>query len=288
MKINVDEGVIMQKINLYAGIAAVGTIFLPQPINAQCISPIQDCYTLGYTQNSCPNGKGVKCPFGSGWYCGGTAVQDCIKLGYDKDCSGPGESGIGETCNGKYQSCTCDYSYQYTCTGTGYSGGLGNACNSKFTSCICANGYEWKDGLCQTQVLNGPQGDLFYCNDKVVGVKTSDMNFYVAMNDIGKMNWNDANNQCINYSFCNNIKGRLPTKDNLVTLYNNKSTINTLLSINNGTKLSESDYYWSSTKGSSLNRYYVVRISGETSNWHFIYYYYPNYEYFVRPILTSW
>ena len=31
---------------------------------AQCVST-QDCTTLGYTESSCPNGKGVKCPFGS-------------------------------------------------------------------------------------------------------------------------------------------------------------------------------------------------------------------------------
>ena len=124
--------------------------FLPQTLNAQCVSPIQDCYALGYTQTSCPNGKGVKCPFGNGWYCGGTAAQDCIKLGYDKDCTGAGESGLGETCNGKYKTCTCDSSYKYTCTGTGYSGGSGAACDDKYQSCTCASGYEWKDGGCIT------------------------------------------------------------------------------------------------------------------------------------------
>ena len=122
---------------------------VPQALSAQCVSPIQDCYALGYTQSSCPNGKGVKCPFGSGWYCGGTAAQDCIKLGYDKDCTGAGESGSGETCNGKYQSCTCPSTYKYTCSGTGYSGGSGTTCGGKYTACTCSSGYEWKDGSCQ-------------------------------------------------------------------------------------------------------------------------------------------
>ena len=116
VKINVDTGVIMQKISFL--LLGTSLSLVPQTLNAQCVSPIQDCYALGYTQTSCPNGKGVKCPFGSGWYCGGTAAQDCIKLGYDKDCTGAGESGRGQTCNGKYQSCTCDSSYQYTCSGT--------------------------------------------------------------------------------------------------------------------------------------------------------------------------
>ena len=121
---------------------------VPQTLSAQCVSPIQDCYALGYTQTSCPNGKGVKCPFGSGWYCGGTAAQDCIKLGYDKDCTGAGESGSGETCNGKYQSCTCNSSYKYTCSGTGYSGGVGAACGGKYTKCNCSSNYSWNGSSC--------------------------------------------------------------------------------------------------------------------------------------------
>ena len=221
---------------------------VPQTIYAaECA--VTDCSLLGYTDSACP-GSGLKCPFGDGWYCGGGAAEDCIKLGYDKDCTGTGESGNGETCNGKYQSCTCDSSYkytcsgtgysggsgtacggkytactckspytwssgackcpstyQYTCSGTGYSGGSGTACGGKYTSCTCASGYEWKDGSCQKQVLNGAQGNLYYCNGTVVGVKASNMGFYVAMRDLGYMTWSNANNQCRNYSFCGNVKG---------------------------------------------------------------------------------
>ena len=250
--------------------------FLPQTLNAQCVSPIQDCYALGYTQTSCPNGKGVKCPFGSGWYCGGTAAQDCIKLGYDKDCTGAGESGSGQTCNGKYQSCSCDSSYKYTCSGTGYSGGSGTACGGKYTSCTCSSGYEWKNSSCQQQ-LNGAQGNLYYCNGKVVGVKASNMGFYVAMRDLGQMYWFEANNQCQNYSFCGNVKGSLPTKDQLLTLYNNKSRVNSLLSTNGGTQLTNS-YYWSST--SIGYYYYLVNMSNGTVLY--------DYSGYVRPVLASW
>ena len=186
--------------------------FLPQTLNAQCVSPIQDCYALGYTQTSCPNGKGVKCPFGNGWYCGGTAAQDCIKLGYDKDCTGTGESGSGETCNGKYQSCTCDSSYQYTCSGTGYSGGSGSSCGGKYTACTCSSGYEWKNGNCQkinpcANKSNGAYNEIYCCNGKVVGVRATGMGFYVAMKDLGRMNWSSANSQCQSYAFCGNVKG---------------------------------------------------------------------------------
>ncbi len=282
MEINVDEGVIMQKINFYTGMAVVSIVFIPKNLSAQCVSPIQDCHSLGYTQSSCPNGKGVKCPFGSGWYCGGTAAQDCIKLGYDKDCTGAGESGNGETCNGKYQSCTCDSSYQYTCSGTGYSGGYGAACGGKYTACTCAAGYEWRNGVCEQQILNGPQGDLYYCNGNVVGVKSGDMNFYVAMKDLGYLNWTKANQQCSSYIFCNNAQGTLPTKDQLVTIYNNKSQVNILLTSNGGTQLTN-NWYWSSTKYSDYD-YYIVHMSSGTVS----YYNYNYYERYVRPILTSW
>ena len=270
----------MQKISFL--LLGTSLSFLPQTLNAQCVSPIQDCYALGYTQTSCPNGKGVKCPFGNGWYCGGTAAQDCIKLGYDKDCTDAGESGNGETCNGKYQSCTCDSSYKYTCSGTGYSGGSGSACGGKYTACSCASGYEWNGNNCQQQ-LNGAQGNLYYCNGKVVGVKGNGMNFYVAMHDLGKMDWNRAYYKCLSYIFCNNSKGSLPTANQLLSIYNNKSQINTLLSTNSGTNLN-GYFYWSST--SYGDKFSTVRmVSGDLC-----YNCFENdsKDVYVRPVLTSW
>ena len=274
--------------------------FLPQTISAQCVSPIQDCYALGYTQTSCPNGKGVKCPFGSEWYCGGTAAQDCLKLGYDKDCTGAGESGSGETCNGKYKTCTCSSpytwsgstctcpsTYKYTCSGAGYSGGSGAACNGKYTSCICASGYEWKDSSCQISNPcynqgNGAYSEVYCCNGTVVGVRATGMNFYVAMNDLGKMIWNSANSQCSSYVFCSNINGTLPSSDQLATIHNNKSLLNNLLSTNEGTKIAEDWPYWSSTIYDDYH--YGVSISNGDP----IYWGYDGGILYVRPILTSW
>ena len=251
---------------------------IPQTISAaECA--VTDCSLLGYTDSACP-GSGLKCPFGEGWYCGGGAAEDCIKLGYDKTCTGAGESGSGQTCNGKYQSCTCDSSYKYTCSGTGYSGGSGTACGGKYAACTCASGYEWKNGSCQKQILNGAQGDLFYCNGTVVGVKASGMSFYVAMQDLGAMSWTNANNQCRNYSFCGNVKGTLPTVDQLKSIYQNKSRVNTLLSTNGGTKMTEG-WYWSSNLYG--NRYYIVNMS----NGSYDLYNMVNYPY-VRPVLASW
>ena len=265
------------KLFLFVG---TGLSLVPIITFAQCVSPVQDCYALGYTQTSCPNGKGVKCPFGAGWYCGGIAAQDCIKLGYDKDCTGAGERGSGETCNGKYKFCSCDASYQYTCTGTGYAGGTGSACGGKYTQCSCSSGYEWKDGSCQKQILNGAQGDLYYCNGTVVGVKSGNMNFYVAKHDLGQMSWYSVISACQNYSFCGNLKGILPTLEQLKTIYYNKSSLNNLLSANGGTKLT-SGWYWSSTYGKYSNPYLMEMSDGNSYLWSGDSY----YSYYVLPVL---
>ena len=253
--------------------------FLPQTISAaECA--VTDCSLLGYTDSACP-GSGLKCPFGEGWYCGGGAAEDCIKLGYDKTCTGAGESGSGETCNGKYQSCTCDSNYKYTCTGTGYSGGSGSACGGKYTACTCSSGYEWKNKSCQA-LLNGPQGNLFYCNNTVVGVKTSAMNFYIAMKQVGKP-WtsDEAREKCLNHIFCGNLKGYLPTKEQLTVICNNRDELNNLLTAN-GAKRLGGDWYWSSTDFGYNG--YIVDIYAEDcraidgiGN-----------SAIARPILTSW
>ena len=46
---------------------------------------------------------------------------------------------------------SCDSSYKYTCTGTGYAGGSGTACNGKYKACTCSSGYSWENGSCVKQ-----------------------------------------------------------------------------------------------------------------------------------------
>ena len=272
---------------------------IPNLTFGQCVAT-QDCETLGYTETSCNGGKGVKCPFGNKWACL-TSEEECLniacdKLGFRYTCTSTGyASGGGETCNGKYSycncsspytwsngACTCDSIYQYTCSGTGYSGGSGTACGGKYTACTCTSGYEWKDGSCQKQVLNGAQGDLYYCNGKVVGVRATGMGFYVALRDLGNMTWSNANSQCRNYSFCGNVKGTLPTRDQLLSIYQNKSRVNSLLWINGGTKMTES-WYWSSTYSGDDDYYIVLMSNGGVD-----YSYGSNNDYYVRPVLVSW
>ena len=281
--------------------------FIPILSYAQCVETT-NCETLGYTETTCNGGKettcnggkGVKCPFGNKWACLATEESVCADNGFKYACSGTGYSGgSGDSCGRKYKKCSCksgykwdndsckkscSSSYKYTCSGMGYSGGSGSACGGKYTQCSCASGYEWKNGSCQKQILNGPDGDVYKCNGKVVGIKTNDMNFYVAMQDLGTMDWYDARDNCASYSFCGSLKGTLPSKDRLVTMYNNKSSLNSSLSTNGGTKFGEKYYYWSSTFN-GYNGHYLVNMSdGSMYNG----YGYDGSYYYVRPVLVSY
>ena len=99
---------------------------------------ITDCSALGYTESS-NQGNCLKCPFGNAWAC-------------------PGEQ--------------CSPDYQYTCTGTGYAGGSGETCDGKYQSCTCASGYEWKDGTCQKETLKPEWGK---CNGSAKNCNIGDI-----------------------------------------------------------------------------------------------------------------
>ena len=223
---------------------------IPQTINAQCVAT-QDCATLGYTETSCSGGSGVKCPFGNKWACFKSDSEVCQQYGFTQ-----------------------------TCTGTNQTSGVGKACNGKYSECTCASGYEWKNGSCQP-LLNGVQGDLYYCNGRVVAVKATGMNFYVAMNNLGQMDWDSAENGCRRYYFCSNLKGTFPTINQLETIYNNKSSLNSLLSTNGGAELANTSY-WSSS-GDTGYHAYLNMYNGSIDRTNF-----RDTYFLVRPILTSW
>ena len=112
--------------------------FLPALSCAQCVETT-NCETLGYTENSCNNRKGLKCPFGEKWLCAGDKDSVCAENGF-----------------------------KYSCTGTGYNGGAGAACGGKYTSCTCSSGYEWKNGVCQQKASDYSTcrlGTLFYSDE---------------------------------------------------------------------------------------------------------------------------
>ncbi len=159
----------------------------------QCVVT-EDCAVLGYTASSCP-GKGLKCPFGNGWFCAGDESSICAENGFKYSCTGTGYAGgAGFACGGKYTQCncttkyawngsscalSCSSAYQYTCTGTGYAGGAGSACGGKYAQCTCASGYEWKNGACQPKGSDYSLckvGTLFYsdgtCSNEKINDKT--------------------------------------------------------------------------------------------------------------------
>ena len=319
--------------------AGAGTSF------AQCVTT-QNCAELGYTETSCPDGTGIKCPFGNTFACTGGSSEitpeQCTQLGFTHACTGTNESGSGEACGGKYitctckapytwsgSGCTCDSNYQYsctgagesgsgtacsgkyiqctctspytwsgsactcpsiyqhTCTGTGYSGGLGPACGGKYVACTCISGYIWNGSSCNvnpcTNKRDGANGQLYCCSGVVVGVKATGMNFYVAMHDVGEMDWNTADTQCREYSFCSwRATGSFPTIEQVQIIYKKKSQLNTLLSANGGTRLRENYYWTNNPPGESGTSTSIYMSDGSYA---FMYPYARNY---VRPILTSW
>ena len=255
--------------------------FLPTLVYSQCVAT-QDCETLGYTETSCNGGKGVKCPFGNKWACLGANEEECMKiacekLGFKYTCSGTGYAGgAGSACDGKYTYCNCkngynwngnsckkevcSSSYKYTCSGTGYISGTGASCDGKYILCTCASGYEWENGNCQKkEILTGPDGDVYKCNGKIVGIKTPGINFYVAIQDI-KNNWTVWSPESTKDD-CGN--GRIPTKQELLSIYKNKTEINKKSVINGGRNLTESynGWYWSSDALPDSAIYYCIHMS---------------------------
>ena len=281
--------------------------FIPILSFAQCVETT-NCETLGYTETTCNGGKGVKCPFGNKWACLATEESVCADNGFKYACTGTGYSGgSGDSCGGKYKKCSCksgykwsngsckkscSSSYKYTCTGTGYAGGAGSACGGKYTQCTCASGYEWKDGSCQKETpTEGVVGDKYYCDGKVVGIRVSGMDFFVAIENAKNgssetMNWSKAETTST-LAFCG--KGRLPTLDELKLIYNNQSKINSLSTAAGGKKLTEG-WYWSSTyykNGYDEDGHYIVYMPAGNMNDYYNFSDTDNFVY-VRPVLDSY
>ena len=150
---------------------------IPNLTSAQCVAT-QDCATLGYTENSCSGGNGVKCPFGNKWACFKSDSEVCQKYGFTLTCTETGQIGSGESCANLYKQCGCQDTYKHTCTGTGYTGGVGTACNGKYTECKCADGYTWDttSGECKSDIqpVNCTIGTLYYSDGTCYNEKVDD------------------------------------------------------------------------------------------------------------------
>ena len=114
---------------------------IPTLTNAQCVATT-DCATLGYTETSCPDSKGLKCPFGNTFACSATDKSVCEK-----------------------------YGFKYTCSGEGYTGGAGQSCNKQYETCSCAVGYEWKNNKCEKE----PGATLGQCTGYAKNCKIADI-----------------------------------------------------------------------------------------------------------------
>lgn len=114
---------------------------VPHLSQAQCVAT-QDCTTLGYTENSCSGGSGIKCPFGNKWAC------------------------LKNESEYKQQFCE-EYGFLHTCSGTEYAGGIGKACNGKYTTCNCLQGYEWNELTkeCKNPYADCTFGAMYYADN---------------------------------------------------------------------------------------------------------------------------
>lgn len=87
-------------------------------------------------------------------------------------------------------------------------------------------------------------------------------NLQVCKTDGGTMNWSSANSYCSNLTAEGKSDWYLPSKDQLLTMYNNKSSLQNTA----GFTPFVSYRYWSRTAGSSGIHWYVNFASGNSSN----------------------
>ena len=87
-------------------------------------------------------------------------------------------------------------------------------------------------------------------------------NLQVCKTDEATSNWSTANSNCNNSTKEGKSDWRLPSKDELVTMYNNKSSLQNTA----GFTAFVSSYYWSSTVYSSGAHWIVLFYNGTTTN----------------------
>ena len=120
---------------------------IPTLTFAQCVAT-QDCATLGYTENSCSGGNGVKCPFGNKWACFKSESeiknQLCTDLGFTQTCTG-GQIGVGKACNGKYSECKCNDGYIWNDSS--------QKCEDATANCVVGALY-YSDGTCSNDYIS--------------------------------------------------------------------------------------------------------------------------------------
>ena len=241
----------------------------PSVSQAEQCTPTPDCKSLGYTETSCPDGNGVKCPWNTSLlYCGENGKKICADMGHPYPCTGANEIPSGKVCANKY-----------------------------YTTCTCASGYEWKNGKCEKitcPVKSCAVGDVLYADKKCyicpanalpdqvpIGVVFTSGKAVGLVDLSTRASWNSAKSACSSYSIGGVSGWSWPSEDELLAMYNNINAIQTgLQSVVDGSKLAFTYYWSSSVYPYGSDTYYVVNpVSGATC-------YYYNGNYHVRPVLA--
>ena len=244
-----------------------------------------NCADLGYTESSCPDNKGVKCPWGDTYFCPPSEAEICEKNGFVYTCDGEKQTGgVGETCHEKYAECSC-YS--------GYKWDSGQCAKTKWVSCggyvqNCSIGdILFSDGTCHAGVVEGKTaiGVVVYVNSEgcgqamalkplsaykwasagllLSGVSTTDISF-AASNDFlscentagmiaaGDKDTYPAAWAAHDYKTEGTNAGDwcLPAAGIFTFYYNNQDIINNAFNKVGGTPIDIKGIYWSSTQDS--------------------------------------
>ena len=119
----------------------VSTLGLISPAFAQTseinCTPAPDCASLGYTESSCPDGAGLKCPFGDKWFC---VTDFCPNQGTLDSCPSPYTCTL-EKCSNKYYKSGCQSGYDWNASSKTCTKQCDNRCENSAASLSCPSGY---------------------------------------------------------------------------------------------------------------------------------------------------
>ena len=256
--------------------------------NAACIST-PSCYDMGYSSTSSCDG-GLKCPFGSYWYCPEEIIKggECADFPYtcfEEQCVDG--AGIGSDCNGKYVKCECY-------PGAEWKNGQG--CVESSTECKLG-AILYNDMTCSSSGYDNDYG-IRTAIGVVVYIDGSGGGQALALESIGSYEWSseyvnisgltdyDSDSDASkDYDSCGNTakiiaagdkskypaawaaheyktagtKARdwcLPAAGIFTSYYNNQSVINTGFSRAGGTQFTDSTNAWSSSEDYMAKAWY--------------------------------
>ena len=106
------------------------------------------CLNAGYTRQNCNSLQTIDnpCPYNAEFGLGCRCVSNLVSCP-------AGQVGVGDSCNGQYQSCQCDPAL-VSCTSEQSGGGA--SCGGKYQYCNCKSEYKYTSANCPSpQILSG-------------------------------------------------------------------------------------------------------------------------------------